>query len=162
MHNHPTGLSMQLPCSGSQSDTRTITNIKNVPSNLLTFQRPPTVYFRPPIKAAPPHIVPRQNNCSALAQHLFSHVKQMRFNTKVEVAEWCRSHIEVDIIWQSNPITLMNTASTKICRLCAAERIVIRHNFDHPHCSKKILNLKIELRGICSCKTRFLRFLQSE
>jgi hypothetical protein len=158
-HNHPTGLSMRLRCSGSQSDTSTITNIENVPPNLLPFYSPPTVDFGPPIKAAPPHIIPRQDNCSAFARHLFSHVKRMCFNMKAEVAEWCQSHIEVNIIWQSNPITLMNTASTKICRLCAAERIVISHNFNHPHWSKKILNIKNELRGICSCKTRFLQFL---
>ncbi len=124
-HNHPTGLSMWLRCSGSQSNTSTITNIENVPPNLLMFHSPLTVDFGPPIEAASPHIVPRQENCSALARHLFSHVKRMRFNTKAEVAEWCQSHIKVDIIWQSNPITLMNTASTKICHLCAAEHMVI-------------------------------------
>jgi hypothetical protein len=73
----------------------------------------------------------------------------MHFNTKAEVAEWCQSHIKVDIIWQLNPITLMNMASTKICPLCAAKCMVISHNFNHPHLSKKILNLKNELRGIC-------------
>ncbi len=141
-HNHPTDLSMQLHCSGSQSDTSTITNIENVPPNLLMFHPPPTVDFGPPIKAAPPHIVPRQDNYSALAWHLYSHIKQMHVNTKAKVAEWCWSHIEVDIIWQWNPITLMNMASTKICHLCVAERMVIGHNFNHPHWSKKILNLK--------------------
>jgi hypothetical protein len=161
-HNHPTNLSMQLRCRCSQSDTSTITNIENVPPNLLMFHSPPTVDFGPPIEAAQPHIVPRQDNCSALAWHLFSHVKRMRFNTKVEVAKWCWSHIEVDIIWQSNPITLLNTASTKICCLCTAKRMVIGHNFNRPHWSKKILNLKNELRGICSCKTSFLRFSQFE
>ncbi len=105
-HNHLTGLSMQLHCSDSQSDTSTITNIENMPPNLLTFHPPPTVDFGPPIKAAPPHIVPRQNNCSALARHLFSHVKRMHFSTKAEVAKWYQSHIEVNIIWQLNPITL--------------------------------------------------------
>jgi hypothetical protein len=139
-----------------------ITKIKNLPPNILTINHPPTVDFGPPIKAAPPHHDPGQDNCSALVQHLFSHVKCMRFNTKAEVAEWCGSHIKVDIIWQLNPTTLMNTASTKLYRLCAAECMVIGHNFNHQHRHKKILNLKNDLRGICSCKTRFLRFLQSE
>ena len=41
--------------------------IEKVPPNLLTFHPPPTIGFKPPIKAAPPHIVPRPDNCSALA-----------------------------------------------------------------------------------------------
>ncbi len=31
----------------------------------------------------------KQENCSALARHLFAHVKIILFNTKAEVAEWC-------------------------------------------------------------------------
>jgi hypothetical protein len=41
----------------------------------------------------------------------------------------------------------MNMASTKLCRLCAAEHIVIGHNFIHQHRRKKILNLKNKFRG---------------
>jgi hypothetical protein len=72
-------------------------------------------------------------------------VKCKRFNTKAEVAEWGRSHIEVDIIWQSNPTTLMNMVSTKLCHLCVADCMVIGHNFNHQHRHKKMLNLKNEL-----------------
>jgi hypothetical protein len=152
---------MQLRNNRNHSDMSTITD-ENVLPNHMTFEPPPTVDFCLPIEAAPPHHDAKQDNCSALARHLYSHVKCMRFNTKAEVAEWCRSHIGVDIIWQSNPITLMNMASTKLCRLCAAESMVIGHNFNHQHQSTKFINLKNELRGICTCKTRFLRFLGSD
>jgi hypothetical protein len=80
-----------------------------------------------------------QDYCSTLARHLFSHVKCKHFNTKAEVAEWWGSHIKVNIIWQRNSITLMNTVSKKICLLCAAERMVIGHNFNHQNWRKKIL-----------------------
>jgi hypothetical protein len=133
-----------------------------MPPNILTTSHPPTVNFGSPIEAAPPHQDPGQDNCSALARHLFSHVKRKHVNTKAEVAEWCQSHIKVDIIWQWNPITLMNTASTKLCCLCAAECMVIGHDFNHQHWRKKILNIKNKLREICSCKKRFLWFFQSE
>ncbi len=124
----------------------------NVPPNRMKFELPPAVDFCSPIKAAPPPHDPKQDNCSALAWHLLSHVKRIRFNTKAEVAKWCWSHIGVDIIWQSNSITLMNTASTKLCHLRAAKRMVINHYFNHQHQHKEIINLKNELRGICTCK----------
>ena len=37
----------------------------------------------------------------------------------------------------------------------------IRHS-EAIQCADKILNLKSEMRGVCSCKTRFLRFARSE
>jgi hypothetical protein len=39
----------------------------------------------------------KQENCSALSQHLFDQVKNMPFNTAAEVAEWCQLNIKVDI-----------------------------------------------------------------
>jgi hypothetical protein len=105
----------------------------------------------------------KQENFSALACHLHSYVKKIPFNTKVEEAEWCQSNIKVDIIlWHSNTINLMKTASTKVCRLCTAEHMINRHNFNSAHQQNKIINLKSKLREICNCKTRFLRFEQSD
>jgi hypothetical protein len=135
------GLTMQHGNNRRHSDMRTIID-ENVPLNHMMFEPPPTINFCLPIEAAPPHHDTKQDNCSTLALHLYFHVKCMRFNTKAEVPEWCQSNIGVDIIWQSNPITLMNTASTKLCHLCAAERLVIDHNFNHLHQRKKIINLK--------------------
>jgi hypothetical protein len=137
---------MQLRNNRNHSDMSRITD-ENLPPNHMTFKPSPTVNFCPPIEAAPPHYDAKQDNCSTLAQHLYSHVKCMHFNMKAEVAEWCQSHIGANIIWQSNPITLMNTGIMKLCRLCAAERMVIGQNFNHQHQSKKIINLKNELRG---------------
>ena len=112
----------------------------------------------PPSTQAPPIIIdPKKDNCSALARHLFSHVKNLNFNTKAEVADWCRSHLEIKIIWRSNTISLLKSATTKNCRLCATERMFIGRHFG----SENIINLKSELRGVCNCKTRFLRFARS-
>jgi hypothetical protein len=84
---------MQLHDGRSQSDTSTTTNIKRAAQHLDNSNHPPSVSFGPPIKAAPPHHNPGQDNCSTLAWHLFSHVKRMRFIMKAQVAEWCQSHI---------------------------------------------------------------------
>jgi hypothetical protein len=112
----------------------------------------------PPSTQASPQILdPKQDNCSAIARHLFSHVKNLQFQTKAEVADWCRSHIGISIIWKSNTISLMKTATLKNCRLCGVERMAIRRHFG----SANIINLKSELCGECSCKTRFLRFARS-
>ncbi len=38
------------------------------------------------------------------------------------------------------------------------EHIIIGHNFIITNRRSKMINLKREMRGVCSCKTRFLRF----
>ncbi len=43
------------------------------------------------------------------------------------------------------------------CSLCAVEQMVISHNF-YSSRKKHLINLKSELCGVCSCKTRFLQF----
>jgi hypothetical protein len=103
----------------------------------------------------------QQANCSALARHLFTHVKNIRFKTKAEVAEWCRTNISVEIVWKSSTMNLIKTAGQKACRLCAHERLIIGQNVTGIE-RNKILNLKSEMRGVCSCKTRFLRFKRSD
>jgi hypothetical protein len=40
----------------------------------------------------------KQENCSALAPHLFAHVRNLRFDTKAEVAEWCRTNIAINTL----------------------------------------------------------------
>ena len=59
---------------------------------------------------------------------LVAHVKNQRFNTKAEVAEWCRSNISVDILWRSTTLSLVKTAGQKSCRLCATKRVLIGQN----------------------------------
>jgi hypothetical protein len=71
--------------------------------------------------------------------------KHLCFNKKAEVAEWCCSHIGDNILCKLNPISLMNTASTKLCHLWVAERMIIGHNFCHLLRYKKILNLKSKI-----------------
>jgi hypothetical protein len=94
---------------------------------------------------------------------LFTHVKHLRFDTQAEVlAEWCHTHIKANILWRSNTISLVITAGTKICRLCAVKHMIIGQNFNDVHRRRKILNLKSKQHGVCSCKTRLLRFTRSE
>jgi hypothetical protein len=160
----PIGLNMHL-------HTQTLSDVSNI-DPVTVMQQPPIVHFEnlPPTPEIPfyarattiNHLYAQQENCSALACHLFTHVKHLRIDTKTEVAEWCRTHIKVDILWCSNTISLVKMAGTKICRLCAVERMIIGKNFTNVHRQKKILNLKIELRGVCSCKTRFLCFARSK
>jgi hypothetical protein len=105
-----------------------------------------------PIKAPHHPPDPRQENYSALARHLLSHIRHIRFNLTSDVREWCRSHISIDILWKSNSISLMNTVCTKLCRLCTAEQMTIGHNFVHSERCKKIINLKTDsMRGACTC-----------
>lgn len=157
----PPGIHMRLRSQSPPSDESTIILnevVHRPPTPIVDFGNPPAV-----TSPSPTHRTnSRQDNCDTLAQHLYSHIRRLQFNTKAEAAKWCRSHIVIDIIWSSNTISLMNTANTKLCRLCAAERMVLGHNFNNQHWSKKILNLKDELRGVCSCKTRFLWFSQSD
>jgi hypothetical protein len=145
----------------NSNDSSITTNSGNEPPHNLTSDPPPIINFCP-IKA--PHQLPnpRQENHSALACHLLSHICHTRFKSKLGVQEWCRSHISVDILWKSNTISLMNTACTKLCCLCAVKQMTISQNFVHSERNKKIINLKTEMRGACTCKTRFLRFSRSD
>jgi hypothetical protein len=160
----PIGLTMHLR-------TQMPSDVSNI-NPVTTAQQPPIVHFKnlPPTPEIPfytrattiNHLDTQQENCSALARHLFIHVKHLRFNTKAEVAEWCHAHIKVNILWCSNTISLVKTAGTKICRLCTVKHMIIGQNFNNVHRQRKILNLKSELLGVCSCKTRFLQFARSE
>jgi hypothetical protein len=117
--NQPTGPQMHLH-RRTPSGARSIAdNHENkLPCN-LTSNLSPAVDFSSPEAASPPPN-PRQENCSALVWYLFSHVKHLRLNKKAEVANWYCPHIGVGNLWKLNPVSLMNTARTKLCHLCAA------------------------------------------
>ncbi len=126
-----------------------ISIVDNPPVANTTTTNNPEAWHQPDV---------RWENCSALACHLFAHVKNIKFDTKAEVAAWCWSNIQIEIMWHSNMINLMKTGSTKACWLCTAERMIIGQNFYNAHQRTKIINLKSKIRGICNCKTRFLWF----
>ncbi len=131
-----------------------IVNFDNLPTT-------PKILFYARAIIATPNLNVHQDNCSA-ACYLFAHAKNLQFNTKAEVAEWCCTNIKVDILWRLSTISLVKMVSTKVCRLCAAKRMIIGQNFTHAHRQWKILNLKSELHGVCSCKMRFLWFARSK
>jgi hypothetical protein len=155
----PRTMTMRLRSRANSDLTESISSIsanddstEKVTTPDIPLDEPP-----PPTQAPPIIIDPKKENCSALARHLFSHVKNLIFKTKAEVADWCRSHLEIKVIWRSNTISLLKSAASKKCRLCATERMFIGRHFG----SENIINLKSELRGVCNCKTRFLRFARS-
>jgi hypothetical protein len=158
-----TGTNMHLqsrtpPDAGSISNTTA-----KEPSPIMTFRLPPNINPMAEAYTATCQRTTKQDICSALACHLYSHVRHLYFRTRANVATWCRSNmIKINIIWQLNPIDLQKTASTRFCPLCAVERMLISHNFTSTNQMRKIINLKSEMRGICSCKTRFLRFSRSD
>ncbi len=161
---HPTNPGKHLHVQSGEPAPTTALSKPTVRMSHLVTQRPipPPIIIFCPIKAPrhPPKL--RQENCSALVHHLLSHICHTWFKSMSEVREWCCSHISVDILWKLNTISLMNTARTKLCHLCAVKQMTIGHNFVHSERSKKIINLKIDMRGACTCKTRFLQFLQSD
>ena len=95
---------------------------------------------------------------SSLARHMLAHIKHRRFGNRKSVAAWCRENIEVSIIWRAPTISLMKNARTKHCRLCAMERVKLFSTFRDKKRGRKLLNARNEIRGHCSCRTRFLRF----
>jgi hypothetical protein len=148
------GLNMQLR-------TRVPSEVSNLDHLVVTTPQPPIVNFDvlpayPKIPfytgviIATPNLNTQQDNCSTLVCHLFAHVKNLEFNTKAEVLKWCLTNIKVNILWHSSTVSLVKIASTKVCRSCAAKRMIIGQNFTHAHRQGKILNLKSELHAICS------------
>jgi hypothetical protein len=123
----PIGLTIHLrnQTPSDVSDTTPITIAQQPP--IVHFENlPPTPKISFYARATTiNHLNAQQENCSALTFHLFAQVKHLRFNTKAEVAEWCHTHIKVDILWHLNIISLVKTAGTKTCKLCAVKRMII-------------------------------------
>jgi hypothetical protein len=149
--------------------TRTPSDVSDI-NQLPVAPQPPIVIFGdlPPTPEisfyarATTNLDTQQDNCSALACQPFAHVKNLRFNTKAEVAKWCRTNITVDTLWRLNTISLVKKAGQKVCRLCATKRMIIGQNFTSSHRQRKVSNLKSEMHGVCSCKARFLQFARSD
>jgi hypothetical protein len=147
---------MQLQRRPRESDISSMSN----PSQMSSIESISIPDKAPPHHQPPPSNNKQEEHCSTLAHHLLFHVKNLHFTSKAEVAEWCRKNIKVDIIWRANLINLVGTAGTKHCRLCTEELMVIGHNF-YSSRQKQLINLKSELRGVCSYKTQFLWFARS-
>ncbi len=164
MCSNPFSLEMQqtTPSPGSYKNTPPLCVVIENQLDTSSIDNP-VIGEPPPIPTfAPSPRQTKQDNCSALACHLYSHTQNLPFWTRAEVAVWCQSKIKIKNLWQLNSINLQKTASTQLCWLCAAERMIIGHNFISTNRRSKIINLKSKMRGVCSCKTRFLRFLQSD
>ncbi len=143
-----TGTDMHLqsqmpPDAGSIDDTTA-----KEPPPTMTFGLPPNINLAAEADTATRQRTTKQDNCSALACHLYSHVCHLHFCTRADVAAWCRLNIKLTSYGISNPIALQKTASTRFCRLCAIERIIIGHNFTSTSRRRKIVNLKSEMSPV--------------
>jgi hypothetical protein len=83
------------------------------PTNNSTIEgSPPTMMYRLPTNINPTaeaetatrQWTTKQDNCSALAHHMYSHTRHFHFHMQANFTTWCQSNIKIKIIWQSNPI----------------------------------------------------------
>jgi hypothetical protein len=99
----PIGLNMSLRTRAPSDVSNLNHHVATIPqlpsTNFDDLPTTPKIPFYAPAIIATPNLDAQQDNCSALACHLFAHVKNLQFNTKAEVAEWCRTNIKVDILW---------------------------------------------------------------
>jgi hypothetical protein len=95
------------PGAGSISNTTA-----KEPPPIMTFGLPPNINPMAEAGIAICQQTTKQDNCSALARHLYSHVQHLCFRTRADITAWCGLNIKINIIWQSNPIALQKTAST--------------------------------------------------
>ncbi len=158
--NQPTGPRMHLHRRTS-SDASSITDdCENKPTTQSDVQPPPCCWFWSSKSSPPsPQSQTRKLLCSCPAPLLSCETcpfQQESWSSRV-VLFTHRCWYPLGI----NPILLMNTASTKLWRLCTAKCMTVGHNLCHLLRCKKILNLKSKMRGACTCKTWFLRFSQS-
>ena len=85
----------------------------------------------------------------------------MNFETKEEVTNWCKTNMNVEILFTSSAISLMKSAATKGCRLCMKERTSLFRHFGRNKSPKNnMMNSRKELHGRCICAIKFIR-LQS-
>jgi hypothetical protein len=126
----PLGTNMQLQ-DQTPPDTGLTYNstIKESPAT-MTYVLPENIYLTAKAKTATHQRTTKQDNCSTLPCHLYSHARHFHFCMRAYVATWCQLNIKIETIWQSNPIALKKTASTRFCRLCAVKRMIIIHNFN--------------------------------
>jgi hypothetical protein len=118
--SNPFSLEMQqtTPSPGSSKNTPLLCVVINNQSDTSSMNNP-VVGEPPPIPMfAPCPQQTKQDNCSALAHHLYSHAQHLPFRTRAEVAAWCRSKIKIEILWQLNPITLQIIKYTIMSIMC--------------------------------------------
>ncbi len=71
-----------------------------------------------------------------------------------------RNMIDIEILWQGNPISCVKSFRTSNCKLCTKERIAIyKHSKTHPDL---LINSCNELYGACRHKPKFHRYTTTE
>ncbi len=149
----PPGTDMQLQnwMSPDMGPTNNSTIKGSLPT--MTYGLPANTNLTAEAKIATCQWTTKQDNCSTLACHLYSQARHLHFRTWANVATWCQSNIKIKIIWQSNPIAVQKTASTRFWCSGVVERIIIGHNFTSASRTRKIYkSQKQNERYICSVR----------
>jgi hypothetical protein len=94
------------PSPGSNENTPPLCVVINNQSNMSSIDGPVAGEPPPILMFTPCPQQTKQDNCSALARYLYSHVQHLPFRTRAKVAAWCRPKLKIIILWQPNPITL--------------------------------------------------------
>ncbi len=98
---------------------------------------------------------------STLAKHLFNHAIENKDDVvrgRGQAADWWRKHVKIQVIWSGATISLLKSARTRSCRICAWERLFLIRDFHSIKTRAKIINVRDEASGQCTCETRFYRF----
>jgi len=121
--------------------------------DLAELERARTELLRPHLESEYDKV-----QCSNLSRHMWSHAKNMNFETKGEMYQWIMRNWRIEVVHKSSIISNMKTASTKNCSLCMEERVqLFKAMQERKKLTHNLMNSRSELYGTCSCKTRFLR-----
>ena len=103
--------------------------------------------------------VRRLANCNiksdSYAKHFASHFKA----GEVTVGK-VREILDVDILWEGNPISVCKSFGKDSCSLCMKERILILRENKKDRC--RVINTNNEMYGACRHKPRFHRLIKKD
>ena len=93
---------------------------------------------------------------SQLLRHMWSHTKDLEFESKDRLYYWIRHNWDIEIVSKMSMVLAMETAGTKNCALCMQERVKLFYAFNDKN-KPNLMNSRREMYGRCTCRTRFLR-----
>jgi hypothetical protein len=114
----PTGTDMQLQNQTPPDTGPTKNSTIEGSSPTMTFGLPMNTNLTAEAEIATRQQTTKQDNFTALAHHLYSHVGHLHFHMQADVATWCQLNIKIEIIWQSNPIALQKKKDKILPLMC--------------------------------------------
>jgi hypothetical protein len=98
------------------------------------------------------NLINKDKKSDSFANHFAKH-----FSTAPKPQE-IREILNMKILWQGNPISLMKSFGSSSCKLCMKERLLILDAIKNRKKKKKIINSNSEIYGACRHKSKFHRF----